>query len=129
MSRTIYVPLKIVCGADVFAGTPFLSFTEYLPSVVRLALAALLTAAALANIGNSACAQRILWKRRRNGQAKHISVEQMTLACQYLPEKVATVRQSTFRLNGMPKTSKGFDPDAVATVRQSTFRLNSTVLA
>ena len=49
-------------------------FTEYLPSVVRLALAALLTAAALANIGNSACAQRILWKRRRNGQAKHISV-------------------------------------------------------
>ena len=50
-------------------------FTEYLPSVVRLALAALLTAAALANIGNSACAQRILWKRRRNGQAKHISVE------------------------------------------------------
>ena len=76
MSRTNYVPLKIVCGADVFAGTPFLSFTEYLPSVVRLALAALLTTAALANIGNSACAQRMLWKRRRNGQAKHNSVEQ-----------------------------------------------------
>ena len=41
MSRTNYVPLKIVCGADVFAGTPFLSFTEYLllhlplPSALR----------------------------------------------------------------------------------------------
>ena len=31
MSRTIYVPLKIFCGAEVSAGTPFLSFTEYLP--------------------------------------------------------------------------------------------------
>ena len=30
MSRTIYVPLKIFCGAEVSAGTPFLSFTEYL---------------------------------------------------------------------------------------------------
>ena len=32
MSRTIYVPLKIFCGAEVSAGTPFLSFTEYLPA-------------------------------------------------------------------------------------------------
>ena len=33
MSRTIYVPLKIFCGAEVSAGTPFLSFTEYLLTV------------------------------------------------------------------------------------------------
>ena len=33
MSRTIYVPLKIFCGAEVSAGTPFLSFTEYLPAL------------------------------------------------------------------------------------------------
>ena len=33
MSRTKWVPLKIVYGADISAGTPFLSFTEYLRSV------------------------------------------------------------------------------------------------
>ena len=38
MSRTNYVPLKIVCGADVSAGTPFLSFTEYLHSAQRNSL-------------------------------------------------------------------------------------------
>src|ERR1039457_5512632 len=31
VSRTKCVPVKIVCGADVSAATPFLSFTEYLP--------------------------------------------------------------------------------------------------
>src|ERR1017187_1657291 len=30
VSRTKCVPVKIVCGADVSAATPFLSFTEYL---------------------------------------------------------------------------------------------------
>ena len=30
MSRTKWVPLKIVYGPDISAGTPFLSFTEYL---------------------------------------------------------------------------------------------------
>ena len=92
----------------------------YIASVVRLALAALLTAAALANIGNSACAQRILWKRRRNGQAKHISVERGRLGLS--PGRsglVAMVRQSTFRLN-----LRCMLP--VATVNQSTIRLNQS---
>jgi len=35
VSRTKCVPLKIVYGADVSAGTPFLSFTEYLHAARR----------------------------------------------------------------------------------------------
>src|ERR1039457_5366397 len=35
VSRTKCVPVKIVCGADVSAATPFLSFTEYLLSNCR----------------------------------------------------------------------------------------------
>ena len=33
VSRTIYVPRKICCGAEVSAGPPFLSFTEYLQKI------------------------------------------------------------------------------------------------
>ena len=119
----------------------------YIASVVRLALAALLTAAVLANIGKAACAQRILWKRRRNGQAKHISVEQAALAAgartvigrngQAKHISVEhhldpTLPPTCMRRNGQAKhiSVEPLDNGCrtgglfVATVRQSTIRLN-----
>jgi hypothetical protein len=56
VSRTIYVPLKLFCGADVSAGTPFLSFTEYLPSTDRMAFSDPLTVERSQNAGKTTCA-------------------------------------------------------------------------